>query len=537
LYSDPESEPTNALRFVLKRRVRAELQKKELGENANEALILRTQFKVIWLNEGRCALQTFGGRFVSLQTVEDWKRSLMASTGITDEEEFQIKARDKGQNVNTVRMVAAEEMGDTARWRIGEVPSVRWFYNVHLNQLSSIDVRQNSFRVDAEIMIFRQMLSSELRLWLADPEQFADSDLKINIGFTPKCKEVILMDQEVYADGKPFQVLWLGFGQCFWIITRYRLCAEYTEALELRSFPFDVQHFQFRLQFDALAKLNLTVYDHIDGDLEFDEERKRWQIVGGKKMAIKTLEWRPDYKHQDFVGFTMPISAVNHIPDYDLFGIQRTVKPGDPTHGFTVVLQRSWRFYFRKVISVLMIISFMSMCALITRDEETLLIDDPLSYLSTMLLTIVAFMIILKEDLPALKEQTLLDRYLIFILLYVFALGMAIVIFDPLEHAEEGTYGWIQNQCLWVFAALWLGIHIVFAVFSRVLYRRECEKRKYSKAEVDEAEDRRSGVERASLRIEGVDQFPDFKYFTTFTGSNDDCDNLVAGRLERNERL
>ena len=173
------------------------------------------------------------------------------------------------------------------------------------------------------------------------------------------------MEQEIYADGKPFQVLWLGVGQCFWIITRYRLCAEYTEALELTSFPFDVQHLEFCMQFDALAKLNLTVYDVVDGELKFDERKEHWQIVGGTKVAIKKLDWRPDYENQSYdFGFKMPVHAVSHIPDYDLFGIQRRVLPRDPNQGFVVILQRSWMFYFRKVISVLMIISFMvhSLC-------------------------------------------------------------------------------------------------------------------------------------------------------------------------------
>jgi len=541
LYADPDNPAESALTFVLKNLVRAEIKKKELHKDAHcdLALIQRTQFKVLWRKDGKCALRTFDGRYIAWQRVENWQQSLVKETENQKEADFQIKGRDHGDDVNMIRMVAIKEINERAEWKIEEVPSVRWFYNVHLNQLSSIDVRQNSFKVDAEVLIFRQMLSSELRLWLADPELFSDSDLKINIGFTPKCKEIILMEQEIYADGKPFQVLWLGLGQCFWIITRYRLCAEYTEALELTSFPFDVQHLEFCMQFDALAKLNLTVYDVVDGELKFDERKDRWQIVGGTKVAIKKLEWRPDFKHQSYVGFTMPVTAVSHIPDYDLFGIQRTVLPNDPNHGFVVILQRSWKFYFRKVISVLMIISFMSMCALITRDEENLLIDDPLSYLSTMLLTIVAFMIILKEDLPALKEPSLLDRYLIAILIFVFLLGMSFVIFDPLEFAHDSAvgYGWMYNECLWFFCALWVVIHIVFLIWAITLYRRECEKRLHTKAEVDEIEDEKSGIERQELRIEGVDQNPDFKYFTNTTCSHKEYDEMVADRIERSGRL
>merc|ERR1719244_896529 len=104
-----------------------------------------------------------------------------------------------------------------------------------------------------------------------------------------------------------------------------------------------------------------------------------------------------------------------------------------------------------------MIISFLSMFVFITRDEETPLIDDPLAYLSTMLLTIVAFMIILKEDLPALKEPSILDRYLMFILLYVFALGLNFVFVDPLEFEDDDeSHHWTTNPSVWVFAGIWL---------------------------------------------------------------------------------
>ena len=278
-FCDPSApDPDNSITFVSKRRLQTEQKKKErklAGEEdleVNERIINCTQFKVLWLKGGKhCALMTFDKRYLAIRKVTDWKASLMKQTGVSDEDVFQLK-HDGTQAV--MRLVAIpcdsleelEETEETAIWKIKEIPSVRWFYNVRLNQLSAIDVRQNSFKVDAEITVFRQMLSSELRIWLADQQRFNDRNLKVHIGFTPKCKEIILLNKEVYADGKPFQVLWLGFGQCFWIITRYRLCAEYTEALELGSFPFDVQHMQFSLQFDTLSQLYLTVYNELGYD-------------------------------------------------------------------------------------------------------------------------------------------------------------------------------------------------------------------------------------------------------------------------------
>jgi len=550
MFCDPEeAEPENAITFVSKRRLQTEFKKKErvaAGETdlkVNERIINCTQFKVLWVGEGSCALRTFDGRYLAIRQIPKWKNSLMKQTGIEDEDAFQLKHEGAEADLRLVAIPwkeTVEELHDreeSAIWKVQEVPSVRWFYNVNLNQLSAIDVRQNSFKVDAEITIFRQMLSSELRLWLADQERFNDRDLKLHIGFTPKCKEIILLNKEIYADGKPFQVLWLGFGQCFWIITRYRLCAEYTEALELSSFPFDVQHMQFCLQFDTLSSLYLTVYNDIGGEVEFDKARDRYHIVGGKKQPIKKLEWRSDRFYRNNVGFTMPVTAVSHISDFDLVGIQRTVLPDDPTHAFTVVLQRSWAFYFRKVVLVLMIVSFMSMFVLCVRDADSLLVDDPLAYLSTMLLTIVAFMIILKEDLPALKEASILDQYLLAILIYEFALGFVIVFVDPLDYADDSAHGWLRNPVLWIFLGIWIMIHVAYVVYGVWLRKREMQKRVHSKAEVDKAEMRQSRVKKTDLEIKGLYHNPDYKYMTNTTYFDDELDELFNYRVTNGIKL
>lgn len=56
-----------------------------------------------------------------------------------------------------------------------------------------------------------------------------------------------------------------------------------------------------------------------------------------------------------------------------------------------------------------------------------------------------AFMIILKEDLPALKEASILDQYLLVILLYEFALGLVLVFVDPLEYwHEDAVHSWLR---------------------------------------------------------------------------------------------
>ena len=117
----------------------------------------------------RCAPSTDG--YLAIRHIAEWKKSLMKQTGQT-EEAFQLQR--EGANAD-LRLVAIpwkdsiEELHDredSAIWKVQEVPSVRWFYNVNLNQLSAIDVRQNSFKVNAEITIFRQMLSCELRLYV-----------------------------------------------------------------------------------------------------------------------------------------------------------------------------------------------------------------------------------------------------------------------------------------------------------------------------------------------------------------------------------
>jgi len=157
-----------------------------------------------------------------------------------------------------------------------------------------------------------------------------------------------------------------------------------------------------------------------------------------------------------------------------------------------------------------------------------------------MLLTIVAFMIILKEDLPALKEPSILDKYLMFIMLYVFALGLNFVFVDPLEFEDDDeSHHWTTNPSVWVFFGIWLWIHCVFAVYAVVLYKREVRKLLHSKEEVDAVEFVKTHLSRSSLDINGTKQNSDHLGATRVNTVcvSEEFDMLVADRIRQEKRL
>ena len=322
-------------------------------------------------------------------------------------------------------------------------------------------------------------------------------------------QEIITNETEKHADGKSFFVWWPqgphdkdGFEPKYWVATKHRLSAEYTEALELDNFPFDVQHFQLELDFDHIDTAQL-VYDHVGGELVLNAARNEFEVQGGQPVHIRTMQWRPDFESMTGNGFHVRSTALEHIHDYEFVGIQRRAVPGHPEHAFCVILQRAWRFYIRKVVLVLIMVSLLSVCVFVRRDDETLVIGDALDFLSTMLLTIVAFMIITKEDLPTLKSPTVLDRYLITILSFVFGLGLVVVLVDPLD------YGHWTNPLLIMAISLWLLIHLSFALYSLRMFKRERVKKQRAKQEVDDAKGK---DER--LMIMGKEQKPNLKYHT-----------------------
>ena len=131
--------------FIARKRIKEELAKDD--EKRNQNMVNRTEFELILHRDGKHLIRTFDGKCVYVKKVEieDAHTKLWDST-------------DKSLRLAADR----DEIDEKSEFQLDIVPKVDWFYYVELNQLSSIDMTENTFKIDTEIWVVREMLSSEV---------------------------------------------------------------------------------------------------------------------------------------------------------------------------------------------------------------------------------------------------------------------------------------------------------------------------------------------------------------------------------------
>ncbi len=134
---------------------------------------------------------------------------------------------------------------------------------------------------------------------------------------------------------------------------------------------------------------------------------------------------------------------------------------------FRVMLRRAHMFYFWRVILILGLVSLMTLGVFAS--------DTGLDYISTMFLTAVAYMFIINEYLPTLNYLTLLDKYVMFALFYVFIIGAEIAVLDI--GFSDHSYGEeINERILIIDAAIWVIVHIYLAIIAKISFNTESKK-------------------------------------------------------------
>lgn len=147
----------------------------------------------------------------------------------------------------------------------------------------------------------------------------------------------------------------------------------------------------------------------------------------------------------NFVGLELPIGQTQYW---------------EREKSLVIILKRQWKFYLYRVVLVLFIIGLITLSVFIFGEDS---IADRFGFISTTLLTVVAYMFIIKEYLPQLNYLTLLDLYIYFILGYIGLVAVECVIVELLEDEIDTSLDFIFFISDLVFFAV---IHIIFVIYA-----------------------------------------------------------------------
>jgi len=223
-----------------------------------------------------------------------------------------------------------------------------------------------------------------------------------------------------------------------------RFMGTFTSELNLRYFPFDAH----------------TLV------LQFTPRKWGSKLVSDAERTVRLVSFSNDMKGSANRKHKLNVSGTTSVPDFDILlpkdaGLEGVGKSGSEYHLRLIAVRRSQSVLINVGLFILLIQS-LSFTAFWLHPKDEL--SDRLGVVLTLLLTVVAFKLMVKEDLPAVPYSTDMDKYIIAATFMLFVQAFLHTL--PVQYSQ---YDWMDNACfriimtwfvlqhIWTFHVLWVG--------------------------------------------------------------------------------
>lgn len=345
--------------------------------------------------------------------------------------------------------------------------------NLWANSIYDFKNTEQTFSAWFEFAIRRELSFREMEEYKNNKDEFEPKLLSF---WGTNCVKVEHMEPFRFFNGKPYIVHYDAWRETMFVYQLWLCNMVFTESMELENFPFDVQHCRMDFQLDAR---DVVWSSDSRRDIRFVDDNESKFVIASTTLEGCAFE---THCHQT-IGLRLndPHWSNGRIAIFQA--------------GFAV--ERHWKFYVRNVFLVLSILSFLSnMCFLFGDIEDT--VSDRFDFISTTLLTIVAFIFIIREYVPRLSYMTLVDWYIFITLAYIVCIAIENLLLSIIDSMEVDEYVLFGTNLV-----IWLVIHIGFVI--KGVRARNVELKKFDlfKHEVDGTEWKGTGIKASGQKIEG----------------------------------
>jgi len=217
----------------------------------------------------------------------------------------------------------------------------------------------------------------------------------------------------------------------------------FQETFELQSFPFDVQDLNIKMTGPRVQCCNLV-----------PDKMKPKPICLGVSLFSET-DWVYESTMCEFFN------------DEGFSEVHLHIKTS-----------RRWQHYFYRIYSILTLCALSGVLTFSFDIEENY--TDAVGYMSTCLLTVVAFMFIVSSTIPPIPYLTFLDALVFITLTFVFMLLFVLALFKIENHGMSES-GVLQGSII-----TWGAIQVIFVIASIYLKRKEKKKLQMGTRELNE---------------------------------------------------
>jgi len=219
------------------------------------------------------------------------------------------------------------------------------------------------------------------------------------------------------------------------LLRKISIKVKLSEPFELENFPFDIQTLKAFIFFD------LT--DNPQEKIKIVTENDENKFIRFSSTISSASEWK----------YNPPNYLINKITN-DLIEQDQII--------LSFKVERNWKSYMFRIILIMALISLLSNSIFSLDAIDGL--GDRLAFGVTILLTFVAYMLIVTDILPSLPYLTFIEVYIISIFSYISSILLIVALVPGISFLND-SYVFLLSSFSWFSIHLFFGLKLIYSVF------------------------------------------------------------------------
>eukprot|EP01083_Nonionella_stella_P313733 1127500_1 len=243
--------------------------------------------------------------------------------------------------------------------------------------------------------------------------------------------------------------------KCWFIRTKLECDITFAEELELQSFPFDAQDLSCIIKGNFLNKQKYIFLPELRQP-NFGSIDPRYSVLDEWDLVTALVEFADDES-------------------------ARAKGRSYPTLIIRLKIKRKWQVYVINIVLLLCALCGLSLCAFYLNHEQ---LGERLGLLITLILTSVAWSIVIQDKLPNVAYLTFIDKYILASYLFLICVMIESVWVSTIDDEEKREN--VDILLFYIAACLWIiFMAIVWIVYAYKLRQKEERKLFYCSDEIN----------------------------------------------------
>eukprot|EP01083_Nonionella_stella_P193489 714584_1 len=319
-----------------------------------------------------------------------------------------------------------------------------------LERLGGVDNLKETFRAQFQFNLYWEATNEEEQKW----KESGEDEVNVKPSWIPvqtlfklsNASDIIRFD--IMCDTKQKDIVLMHrWNKQLWR-RRYLISAEFSQAFQLESFPFDIQNFSIIIQ--ATEHDELLQFEPVPApdNVAISKVKKRYSSMGEWILQTASVEYTATAPELSFTGKQFSVISLD------------------------IKCIRRWKAYFYNMMLPLALLSAMGLAAFAIEMDESP--ESRLGYVMGTVFAIVAYQFIVRSSLPKIPYLTVMDRYVLWNFVYsLFLVLQAAVVGTVFHDVDDDILKQVDKICFVVLVVVWVVTQFIFGLYAKKARARE----------------------------------------------------------------